>query len=64
MNASEKMGPRPVNARRISKLCCMIKDCGLFEVYHLPMMKSDHTPILAILTSNRPKPQRIFIFEN
>ena len=105
MNVNEKMGPRPVNVRRISEFCCLIKDCGLFDlgyngpaytwtnkrfntnptyerldrclgnanwcsafptttVYHLPMMKSDHAPILAVLNSTRTKTNKPFKFEN
>jgi hypothetical protein len=33
-------------------------------VYHLPMMKSDHAPILAVLNSYRRKISRPFKFEN
>ena len=105
MNVNEKMGPRPANVRRISEFCCLIKECGLFDLgyngpaytwtnkrfntnptyerldrclgnadwcsafptttlYHLPMMKSDHAPILAVLDSKRPKPKKPFRFEN
>jgi len=41
--------------------------CQIFPqtvVYHLPMLYSDHTPILAILNPNRPKPKRRFRFQN
>jgi len=105
MNVNEKMGLRPANVRRISEFCCLIKDCGLFDlgyngpaytwtnkrfntnptyepldrclgngdwcsafptttVYHLPMMKSNHALILAVLDSKRPKPKKPFRFEN
>jgi len=105
MNANEKLGPRPANVRAISEFCCMIKNCGLFDlgyngpaytwtnkrfntnptferldrflgnaewcttfpntmVYHLPMMKSDHAPILAVLDSKRIKTNKPFKFEN
>ena len=105
MNVNEKMGPRPANVRRVSEFCCLIKDCGLFDlgyngpaytwtnkrfntnptyerldrclgnanwcsafptttVYHLPMMKSNHALILAVLDSKRPKPKKPFRFEN
>jgi hypothetical protein len=33
-------------------------------IYHLPMMYRDHTPILAILNSNRPHTNKPFRFEN
>jgi hypothetical protein len=33
-------------------------------VYHLPMLRSDHSPILAILDSNRGKNSKLFRFEN
>jgi hypothetical protein len=33
-------------------------------VYHLPMMKSDHAPILAVLNSCRKKISKPFKFEN
>jgi hypothetical protein len=33
-------------------------------VYHLPMLYSDHAPILAIMTLNCPKPKRRFNFQN
>lgn len=33
-------------------------------VLHLPMMKSDHAPILMVLQSNRAKPKKPFRFEN
>lgn len=105
MNANEKMGRGPTNAKRISVFCCMIKDFGLFDlgyngqayiwtnmqfstnptykrldrclanadwytafpttmVYHLPMMKSDHAPILAVPESSRPRTRKPFRFEN
>lgn len=34
------------------------------SVYRLPMMKSDHAPILALLESSRPKIKKPFRFEN
>jgi len=90
MNANEKLGPNPVNARRVSNFCHWIKQCSLFDlgfsgpaytwsnkrfastptferldrclanaewcsifpsttVFHLPMMYSDHVPILIML---------------
>lgn len=33
-------------------------------VYHLPMMYSDHAPILAVLHPSCPKPKRRFNFQN
>jgi hypothetical protein len=37
MNANENLGPRPAHARRISEFCCMIKNCGLFDLgYNRP----------------------------
>ena len=33
-------------------------------VYHLPMLYSDHAPILAIMAPNCPKPKRRFKFQN
>ena len=32
MNANEKLGPRPVDVRRIYYFCCMVKQCGLFDL--------------------------------
>lgn len=105
MHASEKLGPLPANIKRISEFCCLVKNCGLFDlgyngpaytwtnkrfnsnptyerldrclgnagwcitfpntmIYHLPVMKSDHAPILAVLDSQRPKVKRPFKFEN
>ena len=101
MHVCEKTGPGPVNPRAISEFCCLVKDCGFFDlgfkgpaytwtnkrfdsfptyerldrflcnaewcanfprtnVFHLPMLKSDHSPILAILSSNRGKISRTF----
>jgi hypothetical protein len=34
------------------------------DVYHLPMMRSDHAPIFMVLQSNRAKEKRLFRFEN
>jgi hypothetical protein len=105
MSASEKHGPLPANLNRISNFCCMVKNCGFFDlgyngpaytwtnkrfttnptyqrldrclanaewcsafpttsIYHLPMMRSDHSPILAVLESNRTKTRKPFRFEN
>jgi hypothetical protein len=37
MSPSEKLGPRPPNLNRIAKFCCMVKDCGLFDLgYNRP----------------------------
>jgi hypothetical protein len=33
-------------------------------IYHLPMLRSDHVPILAVLNSNHFKTNRPFRFEN
>jgi hypothetical protein len=33
-------------------------------IYHLPMMYNDHSPILAVLNSTRPRPNKHFLFEN
>jgi hypothetical protein len=33
-------------------------------IYHLPMMRTDHAPILAVLNSTRHKTNRPFCFEN
>jgi hypothetical protein len=33
-------------------------------VYHLPMMRSDHAPILAVLQSNHFRTNKSFKFEN
>jgi len=33
-------------------------------VYHLPMLKSDHAPILAVISSSRGKVCKLFKFEN
>jgi hypothetical protein len=33
-------------------------------IHHLPMMYNDHTPILAILNSQRPRVNKPFRFEN
>jgi endonuclease/exonuclease/phosphatase family metal-dependent hydrolase len=33
-------------------------------VYHLPMMRSDHAPILTILNSSRCQTNKLFLFEN
>jgi endonuclease/exonuclease/phosphatase family metal-dependent hydrolase len=90
MNASEKCGPRNANLFHINDFCCMVKQCGLFDLgfnglaytwtdkrtntnptyehldhclanaawcqlfprtvsYHLPILYSDHAPILTIL---------------
>ena len=41
--------------------------CQIFPhtvVYHLPMLYSDHAPILAIMESSNPKPRRRFRFAN
>ncbi|KAJ1258358.1 hypothetical protein BS78_10G069200 [Paspalum vaginatum] len=41
--------------------------CQMFpttSVYHLPMLYSDHAPILAIFNSSMSKPKRRFKFEN
>jgi hypothetical protein len=32
MNASEKRGPAPPNLNRITHFCCLVKDCGLFDL--------------------------------
>lgn len=32
MNASEKCGPRNANLSRINDFCCMVKQCGLFDL--------------------------------
>jgi hypothetical protein len=105
MTANEKLGPKPTHAKRIADFCCMIKNCGLFDlgfngpaytwtnkrfssnptyehldrclgnaewcttfpttmVYHLPMIKSDHAPILAVLNSCRRNISKPFKFEN
>jgi hypothetical protein len=32
MNANEKLGPKPAHARHIADFCCMIKNCGLFDL--------------------------------
>jgi hypothetical protein len=105
MHVSEKTGPRPVNLRSISEFCCLVKDCGFFDlgfkgpaytwtnkrfdsfptyerldrflcnaewcvnfpgtnIFHLPMLKSDHSPILAMVSSNRGMISRTFKFEN
>lgn len=48
-------------------MSCNANWCANFPntmIYHLPMMKSDHAPILAILDSNRPRPRKSFKFEN
>jgi hypothetical protein len=33
-------------------------------IYHLPMMHSDHVPILMVLNSTRPRTNKPFQFEN
>jgi len=33
-------------------------------VYHLPMLYSDHAPILAVMNPSCPKPKKRFRFEN
>ena len=33
-------------------------------IYHFPMLRSDHAPILAVLHSNRARPKKPFCFEN
>jgi hypothetical protein len=33
-------------------------------VYHLPMLRGDHAPILTMMHSNRPKTNKLFHFEN
>jgi hypothetical protein len=41
--------------------------CKVFPattIYHLPMMYSDHAPILAVLNSTRPRTNKPFRFEN
>lgn len=41
--------------------------CAAFPsttVFHLPMMISDHAPILTVLQSSRAKPRKPFRFEN
>jgi endonuclease/exonuclease/phosphatase family metal-dependent hydrolase len=41
--------------------------CAAFPtttVYHLPMMRSDHVSILAVLNTNHPKTNKVFKFEN
>jgi hypothetical protein len=43
------------------------KWCNQFPtaaVYHLPMMCSDHAPILMVLQSNHTKTKKTFWFEN
>ena len=105
MNVTEKLGPRPANQRLISNFCCLVKDCGFFDlgyhgpaytwsnkrfssfptyerldrffgnaewcanfpntsVFHLPMLYSDHAPILAVLNSVCRKANHPFRFEN
>jgi len=105
MHKAEKLGPRPANQRLISNFCCLVKDCGFFDlgyqgpaytwsnrrfstsptyerldrffgnadwcsnfpntsVYHLPMIYSDHAPILAVINSMRRKFKKSFKFEN
>lgn len=32
MNAKEKLGPTPANLKRISEFCCLVKNCGLFDL--------------------------------
>lgn len=101
MHAYEKKGPAPANMNRIAEFCCLVKNCGLFDlgynglaytwtnkrfstnptyerldrclgnvgscvafpstmIYHLPMMKSEHAPILVVLDSNHSKPKKPF----
>jgi hypothetical protein len=52
---------------RLDRFLANAEWCATFPntaVYHLPMMRSDHAPILAILTSNKAKRKRPFHFEN
>ena len=32
MNAMEKLGPRLADVRHISELCCLVKQCGFFDL--------------------------------
>lgn len=52
---------------RLDRCLANAEWCAAFpftSVHHLPMMKSDHTPILTILDPNLPKPKKPFRFEN
>jgi hypothetical protein len=52
---------------RLDRFVANAKWCAAYpttSVYHLPMMKSDHAPILALLESSRPKTKKPFCFEN
>lgn len=92
MHINEKSGPNPANVAQIRNFCCLVKDCGFFDlcfngpsytwtnkrlstnptfqrldrrlanaewctafpamaIFNLPMIYSDHAPILAILHS-------------
>jgi hypothetical protein len=105
MNASEKCGPRNANLFHTNDFCCMVKQCGLFDLgfnglaytwtdkrtntnptyehldhclanaawcqlfprtvsYHLPILYSDHTPILTILQGSSQQRKKPFRFEN
>ena len=46
-NANEKLGPAPAHVRRISDFCCMVKNCGLFDLgYNGPA----YTGLINVLT--------------
>jgi len=32
MNVKEKLGPRPADVRPISDFCCMVEQCGMFDL--------------------------------
>lgn len=52
---------------RLDRFLANVEWCHEFPrttVYHLPMMQSDHAPILAILNSNNLKFKKPFSFEN
>ncbi|KAJ1295410.1 hypothetical protein BS78_01G221600 [Paspalum vaginatum] len=52
---------------RLDRCMANIEWCAAFPsttVYHLPMMYSDHAPILATLTSSRKQVKKPFKFEN
>ncbi|GJN40476.1 hypothetical protein PR202_gb29691 [Eleusine coracana subsp. coracana] len=105
MHVNENCGPATANTARIRIFCCLVKNCGFFDlgyngsaytwtnkrfatnstfqrldcclvnaawcttfprttVFHLPMLYSDHAPILAILHSWTQKTRKPFRFEN
>jgi endonuclease/exonuclease/phosphatase family metal-dependent hydrolase len=52
---------------RLDRCLANVEWCMMYPettVFHLPMMHSDHTPVLTVLNSNYSRPNKPFRFEN